>query len=165
MVGNEKFLILVVCHDVPVNRVQNTRAKIRKIFKSSSILLTARMQYDRTSITKSITLLDVALKFVWVCINESLSNAFKVSFGSSTGLFCCIKAIASEFRLLITNEMKIMGKVILTCQILKLRFFRVKMICLTTDLYQVCQRLCIAFDKGKFICLNKNFRSWTLDIL
>lgn len=54
----------------------------------------ASMDYQKRSISKPVNIWDVALKFVWAYTDRSLSKVFEVSFGSSFGLFSCIKAMA-----------------------------------------------------------------------
>lgn len=44
------------------------------------------------------------MKFLWAHTGESLSNAYKMSFWSSPGMFGSIKAIASETRLSLVRK-------------------------------------------------------------
>lgn len=100
---NHKYLRLVICHDVFVESRSKRKRKNEEHIQMQ--FCTANMEYERWPFTKSINLLDVALKFVRAYIGESLSNAYEVSFGSSPGLLGCIKAKACVFTLLITKEM------------------------------------------------------------
>lgn len=103
IVEKHKFFILVIFQDVFVKWCFKQERKYREHIQLQ--FCTASMEHEKRSITKTINLLDAALRFVWMCTSASLSKAFEVSFISSPGLFFCIKAIECVFRLLITKEM------------------------------------------------------------
>lgn len=54
---------------------------------------TVSIKYEKTSITKSKNLVDVALKFAWGYTDGSLPNAFELSFASSPVLLYFIETI------------------------------------------------------------------------
>lgn len=75
MVEEQTYLVPVRCQEVYV--ISCFKHKSQNMENNQLQVRPASMQYDKRSITKSINVLDVVLKFVWVYTGKSLSKSLK----------------------------------------------------------------------------------------
>lgn len=121
---------------------------------------TAIMEYEKRSVTKSVNILDSAMKIVRTYTGKRLSKPFEVSFWSFSGLFCCIKAISDVSSLIMTKEMNKGMVQIDGCKPnTNGEVLWSELICLLTIFYQGSRGGCIAFDIDLFIYLENYFKS------